>query len=85
MKSLFSDAYEYYIEEGLNLANEIEKAIEPVIEKYQKLGFSIRDIEYISDNAVHTICAEKIIMRNFRIHKEKMHRNFGEENDSKLS
>jgi len=51
MKTRLFNENDRYSEAGLNLSNEAEEAIEPIMKKWADKGFSIRDIEYIIKQA----------------------------------
>ena len=55
------DKNERYTEESIYLSNDVEMALRPIIEKYIKMGFKTREIEYVVARAATDIALEILI------------------------
>lgn len=64
MKHLFRQEYprrEALTQEGLNLDLEVEKALEPILNKWAEDGYSIREIATVVAEKMTMMVARKII------------------------
>lgn len=62
MKRLFKkDRRESYTKEASQLDSEATMALCPIIDKYRKMGYSLRDIEYVINSAINCECVSRLI------------------------
>lgn len=59
-KHLFNGDRETYTDEAMDIEDEINRALVPIIRKYAD-HFSIRDIEYVAHSAVAGCCLDELI------------------------
>ena len=69
MKSLFN-RYEAYNEVGRLVSNELQAAIDPVMEKWAKKGYKVNDIESIAYDNVSVSAAIIRIEKGTRLVKQ---------------
>jgi hypothetical protein len=60
-KNLFNQETERYNEHGVELAEEIQAALDPIFDKYAQQGFSIRETELVAHNTVNEISLSRIL------------------------
>ena len=74
MKSLFNK-YEAYNTHGNEVSNEMQQALEPIIEKWANRGYKITDIESIAVGNVITIGCILRLKKSIRMVKDKAKKN----------
>ena len=78
MKRLFNDK-DNWSDEANALQHEATLLLKPLIEKYQNLGFSVREIDYVLSNAISMECVHVLIMA------QVAQRNLEKENKAKIA
>lgn len=63
---LFTDYDEHYTQIGLDFANEIQLAIQPILDRYEKLGCSLRELDMIASCEVNTSILIMLLERQSR-------------------
>jgi hypothetical protein len=81
-RRLFDDAAERYTEEGVQLANELERVMRPVMEKYRDAGASRRDIGHIAWLTADEIMLDFILSIDVR---REVPTNEGQRTDSQAT
>ena len=70
-KSLVTDEWEAFNEDGKALAMEIGLAVMPILRKYCTNGYKTTDMQYIVESTVNGICAELRLRRSFEKSKNQ--------------
>jgi len=76
MKSLFNK-YEAYNTHGNKVSNEMQQALEPIIEKWANKGYKITDIESIAVGNVITIGCILRLKKSVSMVKQEKNRSVG--------
>jgi len=61
---LYSEAWDTMSEEAQDLDTEVSKFVEPIFEKFDKMGVSSREVAHVMLNAVTASEAEFVLLRN---------------------
>lgn len=61
MKRLFNETDERWTNEGIELSEQLHKAIQPVIKDRIENGYSIRDIQLIAEAAIADIVLSELL------------------------
>ena len=76
MRSLFNK-YEAYNTHGNKVSSEIQKALEPIIEKWVNKGYRITDIESIAISNASVISCILRLEKSMRMIKQEKNRSVG--------
>jgi hypothetical protein len=74
-KKLFDNEFETYNEQGLQLNDEINSVINPIISKWMDDGYSAEDVQSIIINNVIIKIAEQKIVRGINKRKKTKSKN----------